>query len=226
MQYQIFGQDFQILNVWLEAEEKLISEAGAMVYMSGNVEMEAKAVGGLGGMLKRALMRESLFLTEYTAKGGRGFVALGRSLGKIVPLQLTEGQTIIAQKDAFLASTSNVDVDIHLVKRLGAGLFGGEGFILQKIVAKSPNQTVFLEASGQVIELNLQEGQVIKVDTGNLVAFDPTVNYDIERAGNIKTMLFGGEGLFIVKLTGPGRVWIQSINMRELIHSLGIYRVR
>jgi uncharacterized protein (AIM24 family) len=124
-------------------------------------------------------------LVEYTALHGQGFVAFGIKLGKIIPIDLNPGQPIIAQKDAFLASTPEVNIDMQFVKRFGVGLFGGEGFILQKLSTSAPSQMVFLEASGEVIEIALQPGQVLKVDTGNLVAFDQTVDYNIERVGNI-----------------------------------------
>jgi len=216
MRYQILGQEFQVLNVWLENGERFLAEAGAMTYMSGNVKMEAKAIGGISGALKRIIGGSSAFLVEFTSEGP-GFVAFSRKLGRIVPIQLNAGESIIAQKHAYLASTPGIDIGIAFVKKFGAGLFGGEGFILQKITSKEPSQIVFIEACGQLIEITLQNNQILKVDPGNIVAFDTTVDYDIQRAGNIKTMLFGGEGLFLAKLTGPGRVWLQSTNLADLI---------
>ena len=222
MRYQILGQEFQVLNVWLEDGEKFLAEAGAMTYMSGNVKMEARAIGGISGALKRVIGGSSAFLVEFTSEGS-GFVAFSRKLGRIFPVQLNTEESIIAQKHAYLASTPEIDISITFVKKFGAGLFGGEGFILQKITSKDSNQIVFIEACGQLIEITLQNNQVIKVDPGNIVAFDVTVDYDIQRAGDIKTMLFGGEGLFLAKLTGPGRVWLQSTNLADLINSFRVH---
>ena len=222
MEYKILGDDFQILNVNLVPGEKILAEAGQMIYASGNVELTPRATGGVGGMLKRALTGESLFLTEFQANKGEGIVAFGKQLGKIIPLKLDEGKTITAKIDTYLASTEKIDIGVTAVKRIGAGFFGGKGFILQTFKATTADQIVFLEASGQVITLDLEEGQMIKVDTGNTVAFESTVDYDIQRAGGIKTMVLGGEGLFLTTLKGPGRVWIQSVCLTELIAKFSI----
>jgi len=218
MEYKILGQDFQILNVDIVPGEKFYAEAGQMIYASGNVELKARAVGGgVSGMLKRTLTGESLFLTEFQTNEGSGIVSFGKQLGKIIPIKLNEGETITARTDSYIASTTEIDINVALVKRIGAGLFGGKGFILQTFKANAPDQTVFLEASGQIITFNLEAGQLIKVDTGNTVAFESTVDYDIQRVGNITTMVFGGEGMFLSVLKGPGRVWVQSANLAEII---------
>lgn len=222
MEYKIIGDDFQILNINIAPGEKIFAEAGSMIYSSGNVEMESKAKGGVGGMFKRMVTGESMLLTEFKVNDGEGIISFGKQLGKIIPLKLEEGETITAKRDTYVASTEGIDIGITVVKGVGAGLFGGKGFILQKLTATAPNQTVFLEASGQVITLDLEDGQMIKVDSGNTVAFEPTVDYDIQKVGNIKTMFMGGEGMFLSVFRGPGRVWIQSVCLAEIIAKFSI----
>ena len=224
MEYKILGDDFQVLNINIVPGEKFFAEAGAMIYASGNVELMARAKGGVGGAFKRMVTGESLFLTEFQSNEGEGVVSFGKQLGKIIALKLNEGEIITARTDSYIASTEGIDISVALVKRVGAGLLGGKGFILQTFKATAPEQTVFLEASGQVITLELLEGQMIKVDTGNTVAFESTVDYDIQRVGNVKTMFLGGEGLFLSILRGPGRVWIQSANLAEIIAKFGMAR--
>jgi len=224
MEYKIIGDDFQVLNVNLVPGEKIFAEAGEMIYASGNIALEARAKGGVGGLLKRTLTGESLFLTEFQAEGGEGIIAFGKQLGKIIPINLVEGKTITARTDSYMVSTKEVDIDVALVKRIGAGMFGGKGFILQTFTAKTSDQIVFLEASGQVMTFDLVAGQVIKVDTGNIVAFESTVDYDVQRVGNIKTLVLGGEGLFLSILKGPGRVWVQSANLAEIIAKFSMGR--
>jgi uncharacterized protein (TIGR00266 family) len=221
MKYEIIGDDFQILNCRLSPGEKIFAEAGEMIYASGNIILEARAKEGVGGAFKRIVTGESIFLTELRTEEGEGIAAFGKQLGKVVPISLSEGKTITARTGSYMVSTEDVEVNIALVKRIGAGFFGGKGFILQNFTAKSPSQMVFLEASGQVITFDLKEGQLIKVDTGNIVAFESTVDYDIQRVGGIRTMVFGGEGLFLSTLKGPGRVWIQSANLAEIIAKFG-----
>jgi uncharacterized protein (TIGR00266 family) len=217
MEYKIIGDDFQILNINIVPGEKIYAEAGSMIYSSGNVKIESKAKGGLGGILKRVVAGESMLLTEFKTDDSEGIVSFGKQLGKIIPMKLEQGETLIAKRDTYAASTEGIDIGVATVKKIGAGLFGGKGFILQKFTATAPNQTVFLEASGQVITLDLEDGQMIKVDSGNTVAFEPTVDYDIQKVGNVKTMFLGGEGMFLTALRGPGRVWIQSVCLAEII---------
>lgn len=217
MEYKIIGDDFQILNINIVPGEKVYAEAGSMIYSSGNVEIESKAKGGVSGVFKRLATGESMFLTEFKTDENEGVISFGKQLGKIIPIKLEQGETLTAKRDTYIASTEGIDIGITAVKNIGAGLFGGKGFILQKFTATAPNQTVFLEASGQVITFDLEDGQVIKVDSGNTVAFEPTVDYDIQKAGNIKTMFVGGEGMFLTTLRGPGRVWIQSVCLAEIV---------
>lgn len=217
MRYSVYGDDFQILLIELAPGEEILAEAGAMVYMTDNVKMEAKFSGGLKGVIKRALVRESIALVSYTPLGGIGYVAFSLPFpGKIVAYDVTN-TPIILQKDAFIAMQPTVQFDIAFQKKLGAILFGGEGLILEKF---SGHGIVFFGAAGQIVEMYLQPGQVLKVSTGKVVGWEASVEYDIQRAGDIKTMLFGGEGIFVTTLRGPGRVWIQSTSLREIAASL------
>ncbi|MCK4614472.1 MAG: TIGR00266 family protein [Thermoplasmata archaeon] len=214
MKYDIIGSNLQVAILEIEPNELVYSEAGAMVYMSENVSMQAKARGGLMKGLKRMLSKETFFLTEYWSTGGTGVVGFGGNIpGKIIPLDLRGGRQYLAQKDAFLAAENSVEMDIAFQKKLGSMFFGGEGLILQRYWGEG---TVFIHACGDMVEMNLEAGQAIKVDTGNAVAWEASVSYDIQKAGGIKTMLFGGEGLFLTRLTGPGKVILQSMTLANL----------
>ena len=221
LDYEIVGDDMQMVLVELDPGETVIAEAGAMNYMEDGISFEAKMGDGstanegvMGKLLsvgKRALTGESLFMTHFTHQGtGKKQVAFAAPYpGKIIPIHLPEhGGQLICQKDAFLCAAFGTKVSIAFNKRLGAGFFGGEGFILQKLVGDG---LAFIHAGGTIIQRELGPGETLKVDTGCLVAFDPGVDYDIQRAGNLKSMFFGGEGLFLATLTGPGTVWIQSL---------------
>lgn len=217
MKYEITGDNLQIVTIHLGAGEMVYAEAGAMNHMSANMRMEAKMKGGLLGGIKRKFSGESLFLTEFTTTGSSGYVAFaGNVPGRIKPIEL-HGTEFFAQKDAFLCAESSVNMDIAFTKKLGAGFFGGEGFILERF---SGDGTVFIHACGDFVEMDLAEGETVKVDTGSVVGFDATVGYDITRAGGIKTSLFGGEGLFLTALTGPGHIIIQSMNIANLASAL------
>src|SRR3989338_3820881 len=208
MKFSITGSNLQIANIELSPNETINAEAGSMVYKSGNVAIEVESKG-VKKAFKRLLAKESLFLTKFSSVGGKGIVGIaGRIPGKIKPFTLTKGQELIAEKEAYLCSDAAIDLDIAFSKKIGAGLFGGEGIIFQKLTGPG---TVLLHAAGDLIEYNLTSRQRLDVDTGHIVAFDPTVAYDIRRVGDIKTTVFGGEGLFLAQLTGPGRVVIQSM---------------
>jgi len=194
----------------------MYAEAGAMVYMSANMQMNSKAKGGIMKGVKRMLARESFFMTEF-APSGDGFVAFaGNVPGRIREINL-KGNEFMAQKDAFLAAENGVDMDIAFTKKIGAGLFGGEGFILEKLSGKG---TAFIHACGDFVDIDLGSGEVIKVDTGSVVGFDSTVQYDVTMAGNVKSIVFGGEGLFLTTLTGPGHVILQSMTIANLASAL------
>ena len=218
MKYNITGDNLQLVTIEIEPQEKIYAEAGALVYMSGNMNMEAKMRGGFLKGLGRTLAGETLFLTEFTSIGGTGLVSFGgRAPGTIKPIELTSGNEFLVQKDAFLCAEDSIDMSIAFQKRLGAAFFGGEGFILEKLTG---NGTVFIHACGDFIEFDLKPDQVLKVDTGSVVGWDSTVTFDIERVKGIKTMFFGGEGIFLTTLRGPGHVIIQSMDLGNLATAL------
>jgi uncharacterized protein (TIGR00266 family) len=222
--YKLIGDDMQMVQVTLDPGEAVLAEAGAMCYMTQGVEMDTRmdphGEGGFFGSLfkagKRMLTGESFFITVFScASNQREHVAFAAPYpGKIVPFNLREhGGTIMCQKDAFLCAARGVDVDIAFTKRLGTGFFGGEGFILQRL---SGDGLAFIHAGGTIVPIDLKPGQTLRVDTGCLVAFSANVDYDIKFVGGIKTALFGGEGLFFAHLSGPGRVWLQSLPFSRL----------
>jgi len=220
MKFNITGDNLQIVNVEFNPGEVIYSEAGSMMYMSGNVRMEAKAKGGLMSGLKRSLSGESFFVTNFHADGGPGLVGfVGNVPGKIMPIDLRGGKQWLLQKTAFLAAEDDVNMDIAMQRKFGAALFGGEGLILQKVFGEG---TVFIAGAGDFIEYNLMPGQVMKVSTANVAAWEASVSYDIQSLG-LKTALFGGEGLFVTTLTGPGRIILQSMTMSKLAASLVPY---
>ncbi len=221
--FKIYGDDMQFVEIELDYGESIIAEAGAMMYMDADIEMDTifgdgsgkdagkGLMGKLVGAGKRALTGESLFMSVLTNKGReKSKVAFAAPYpGKIVPMNLTDyNSQIICQKDAFLCAAKGISVDIAFQKKIGAGLFGGEGFIMQKL---SGDGLSFLHAGGTIIQKDLQAGQVLKIDTGCLVAMTSNISYDIEFVGKIKSALFGGEGLFLATLRGPGSVWLQSL---------------
>jgi uncharacterized protein (TIGR00266 family) len=217
MKYEIIGDNLQMVKITLSPGEKVNAEAGAMVNMSGNMQMDSHMKGGLFGGLKRMLTNESLFLTTFTPQGREGFVSFaGNVPGRIFPVDVN-GKEFIAQKDAFLCSEEGVNLDIAFTKKLRSGFFGGEGFILQRLHG---NGRAFLHCCGDTIEMDLAAGETVRVETGLVVGFDATVDYSIELAGGVKTVFFGGEGLFLTTLTGPGKVVLQSMDIAKLASSL------
>ncbi len=218
MEYKITGDNLQFVHLELTPGEKIYAEAGAMTYMTGNVSMSAKARGGLWKGLKRKLARETFFVTEFVAEGGSGVAAFGGNVpGKIMAIDLRDGGTWLLQKDAFLCAEDAVEMDIAFQKRLGSIFFGGEGFILQKVWGHG---RVFVHAPGDIVEMDLQPDQVIKISTGNVVGWEDSVTYDIQAVGGIKTALFGGEGLFVTTLRGPGKAVLQSLTLPRLANAL------
>ena len=222
--YEIFGDDMQLVEIELDPGESVLAEAGAMNYMDSRIKMEtifgdgsgADANKGLGGKLlsagKRALTGEGLFMTVFTNTDPMSKVKVAFASpypGKIIPVDLdTFDRTLICQKSAFLCAAKGVNIGIHLQKKLGAGLFGGEGFIMQRLTGDG---IVFLNAGGTIIKKTLQAGEMLKIDTGCLVAMSETVDYDVAFQTDIKSGFLGGEGLFLATLTGPGEVWLQSL---------------
>ena len=207
MNYEITGGVFPVVICQMLDGEQMITERGSMVWMSPNMAMETSG-GGLGKMFSRALSGESMFQNIYTARG-QGMIAFGSSFpGKIMPLNIGPGQEMILQKNAFLAAESTVDLSIHFSRKLGAGFFGGEGFIMQRLSGRG---VAFAEIDGELVEYDLAPGQQIVVDTGNVAGFSPTVTMDIQQVPGLKNKFLGGEGLFNTLLTGPGKVWLQTM---------------
>ena len=207
MQYEIKGGAFPVVICQLNDGEQMITEKGSMVWMSPNMEMKTSG-GGVGKMFSKAFSGESMFQNIYTARGGNALIAFGSSFpGQILALEIGPGNEIILQKTAFLASEPGVQLSTHFNKKLGAGLFGGEGFIMQKF---SGNGVVFLEIDGSVCEYTLAAGQSMLIDTGYLAAMEATCSIDIETVKGIGNVLMGGEGLFNTKVTGPGKIWLQT----------------
>lgn len=218
MRYAIAGTVLQSLEVELTQGESIFTESGGMSWMTDGIEMETNSKGGLMSGLGRALAGESLFMTTYTCSTPTAMITFTpEAPGKVLPIQLAPNQMIIAQKDSFMCAQSSVKMEIHFRKKLGTGLFGGEGFILQKLTGPG---IVFLEIPGEVKEYNLAAGQRLKVDPGHIAAFDPTVNYEITSVKGIKNIIFSGEGLFLAALTGPGRVWLQTMPLSNLAQAL------
>lgn len=208
MKYELKGGNFPVVVCQLEDREKMITEKGSMVWMSPNMEMETTSGGGLGKMFSRAFSGESMFQNIYTAKGA-GMIAFGSSFpGLILPLEVSAGREYILQKTAFLASEAGVQLSIHFTKKAGVGFFGGEGFIMQKL---SGQGIAFTEFDGFVMEYDLAPGQSMVVDTGYLAAMDATCSMEIQTVPGVKNMMFGGEGIFNTVVTGPGRVYLQTM---------------
>ncbi len=209
--YKIYGDDMQMVEIELDPREGVRAEAGMMLFMENGIEMQTSTGGGLFSGLKRMVTGESFFITSFLNNGANrsrvGFAA--PYPGKIIPIDLAKvGGSFLCQKDSFLCSANGVDIEVAFTKKLGAGLFGGEGFILQKLTGDG---LAFIHAGGTIIEKQLAAGESLRVDTGCLVGFSPSVDYDIQFIGGFKNALFGGEGLFLAKMTGPGLVYLQSL---------------
>ena len=220
MRYEIIGEPLPVVICTVEANETLITEKGSMSWMSPNMVMETKA-GGFGKAMGRMFSGEAIFQNRYTAAGGEGMIAFASSFpGTIMAFQISPGCEIIAQKSAFLASESGVELSIHFRKKLGAGLFGGEGFIMQKL---SGNGIAFIEVDGYCKRYDLAPGEQLIVDTGYLAAMTSTVGMDIQTVAGLKNKLFGGEGFFNTVLTGPGTVWIQTMPISAVAGALSLF---
>ncbi len=221
MQYTISGTVMQSLDVLLEAGESIYTESGGMAWMTDGVDMDTNTKGGLMAGLGRALAGESLFMTTYTSRVPTGMITFTpEAPGKILPIQLAANQVLIAQKDAFMCAQSSVKLEMHFRKKLGAGLFGGEGFILEKITGPG---VAFLEIPGEVKEYTLAPSQRLKIDPGHIAAFEPTVAYDITMVKGLRNIAFSGEGLFLATLTGPGRIWLQTMPIVNLARKIQQY---
>ena len=220
MRYEIKGDNFPVVICTLENGEKMITEKGSMAWMSPNMQMETHG-GGLGKMFSKAFSGESMFQNHFTARGGEGLIAFCSSFpGQIKALRIAPGQEMIVQKSSFLASEAGVNLSIHFQKKLGAGFFGGEGFIMQRL---SGSGIAFVEIDGELIEYNLKPGQKIIVDTGYVAGFEGSVQMDIQTVSGAKNVFFGGEGLFNTVLTGPGRVWLQTMPISSVAGAIRPY---
>jgi uncharacterized protein (TIGR00266 family) len=228
--YRIVGEDMQFVEIELDPNEATVAEAGGMMYMDDGIEMEtifgdgsqaqSGFLGALMGAGKRLLTGESLFMTVFLNRGsGKRKVAFGAPYpGRIVPIHLAEiGGELITQKDSFLAAAKGVSIGIAFQKKLGVGLFGGEGFIMQRLQGDG---WAFVHAGGMLQERTLAPGELVRVDTGCIVALQPTVNYDIQYVGKVKTAIFGGEGLFFAALRGPGKIWLQSLPLSRMANRI------
>lgn len=219
MRYEIKGGAFPVVVCELADGEQMITEKGSMVWMSPNMQMDTRG-GGLGKMFSKAFSGESIFQNIYTARGA-GMIAFGSSFpGQIKAVTIAPGQDMILQKTAFLAAEPGVELSIHFNKKLGTGLFGGEGFIMQRL---SGSGVAFAEIDGELVEYELREGQQIVADTGNVADFTAGVKMEIQQVPGMKNKLLGGEGLFNTLLTGPGRVWLQTMPISSVAASIRPY---
>lgn len=218
MQYEIKGGNLPVVVCSLESGEQMITESGGMSWMSVNMKMETTSNGGVVAALGRMFSGEALFQNIYTAEGGPGKIAFASKFpGSIMPIQISQGNELIVQKSGFLASEIGVNLSMHFNQKLGAGLFGGEGFILQKL---SGTGVAFVEIDGSVEIYKLQAGQQIIVDTGHLAAMSASCQIDVKAVGGIKNTVFGGEGIFNTVITGPGKVYLQTMPMDRFVSSI------
>lgn len=221
MKYEIFGDTLPAVSCYLEANESMITERGSMSWMTPNMKMETTSNGGLGKVFGRMFSGEGLFQNRYTAMGGRGMITFASSFpGNITAFEITPQNPIVVQKSGFLASESTVELSVFFQKKFGSGFFGGEGFIMQKL---SGHGIAFLEFDGNVVEYDLAPGQQLVVDTGYLAAMTATCSMDIKTVPGVKNMLFGGEGVFNTVITGPGKVYLQTMPISQVAGALGPY---
>ena len=221
MKYQIEGGNLPVVICYPEAGEVLCTQSGAMSWMSPNMEMTTNSGGGFKKAMGRLFSGDSIFMNEYTPRNGPGMIAFASAFpGTIIPFQVTPGNGIIVQKSGFLAMEKGLNLSIHFQKRLGAGFFGGEGFIMQKITG---NGLAFIEIDGYCKEYELRAGESIIVDTGYLAAMSETCDMDIQSVKGFKNVLFGGEGLFHTRITGPGKVYVQSMPVINTAQRLAPY---
>lgn len=221
IKYEIEGGSLPVVICYPEAGQTLCTESGAMSWMSPNMRMDTNTGGGIKKVFSRMFSGESIFMNEYTAEGGTGMIAFASSFpGSIIPFQISEGNGIIVQKSGFLAMEKGMDISIYFQKKLGKGLFGGEGFIMQRITG---NGTAFVEIDGHCKEYDLKAGESIVVDTGYLAAMSESCTMDIETVKGAKNIFLGGEGLFHTRITGPGKVYIQSMPLINMAQALTPY---
>ena len=218
MRYKIEGETLPVVICELEEGERMITERGSMAWMSPNMKMETSSNGGIGKVFGRMFSGEGLFQNNYTAMGGPGLISFASSFpGSVKAYEIRPGQELVLQKSGFLAAEAGVELSIHFHKKIGSGLFGGEGFILQRL---SGNGIAFAEFDGHVVEYELGAGQQIVIDSGHLAAMTSSCQMDIQMVSGVKNMLFGGEGLFNTVITGPGHVWLQTMPISNVAGAL------
>lgn len=221
MDYQISGTVMESVDIHLKKGESVYTESGGMAWMRGEFKMDTTTRGGVMSGLGRMLSGESLFLTTYTCQSKDGLITFTPEIpGKVMVKQLNAGESLICQKDAFMCAENSVELQMHFRRKLGSGLFGGEGFILQKVTGPG---TVFLEIPGEIREYTLSAGEKMRVDPGHIAAFETTIENNIERVKGMRNMIFGGEGLFLATMRGPGKVWLQSLPISNLAAKLSRY---
>lgn len=214
LKYHILGSIQQTLMVDIQPNQMVFADAGSMSWMTAAMQMNTRASGGLGGMLKRAVSGASMFLVDFSTAGGPGQVSFTTDFpGKILPIELEQGKSVIMHRHAFICAERGVALDVFFTRKLGAGMFGGEGFVLQKLTG--PGMT-FAELDGDAIEYYLQPNQLMRVEPGHVAMFEDTVSFDIEMIKGMSNILFGGEGLFLATLKGPGRIWLHSMTVSKM----------
>lgn len=218
MKYEIFGDSLPALSIKMDKGESIYTQSGGMTWMDATIKMETNMSGGLMKGIGRMFGGESLFMVTYSSQAPDSEIVLGSTFpGRILALDISKNRELVCQKTAFMAATPGVDLNIEFTRKLSSGLFGGEGFILQKI---SGEGLVFIEIGGTLVERELAPGETLLVDTGNVAAFERGVGYEVEMVKGFKNIFFGGEGLFLTKLKGPGKVWLQSMTVSELAHRI------
>lgn len=220
MTFEIRGSVLQMLDVHLEAGESIFTESGGMAWLRGPVEMQTGTKGGALKALGRMLGGESLFMTTYTAGGRAQVTFTPEAIGKVVAVELAAGQSLICARDSFMCAQETVDLAVHFRPKLKAGLFGGMGFVLQRLTGPG---WAFLEISGEVTEYELQPGETMRIDPGHIAFFEPSVSHDTEMVKGLVNILGGGEGLFLATLTGPGKVWLRSMPLPNLAQKIAQY---
>lgn len=221
LRYHILGTIQQTVGVELAPGQVIFSEAGALSWMTATVAMNTHSGGGLGGMLKRAVSGASLFIIDFASTGGPGQVSFSTDFpGKVLPFDLEAGQSVTMHRHAFICAEKSVTLDIAFTRKFGAGLFGGEGFVLQRLTGPG---IVFAELDGDAIEYHLQPNQVMRIEPGHVAMFESTVTFDIEMIKGMTNILMGGEGLFLATLRGPGRIWLHSMTVSKMAHRVAEY---
>lgn len=214
MEYEITGTVMQAVEITLQRGEAVFTESGGMAWMQGNIDMDTNMPGGFLGGIKRKLSGESFFMTNYSAQSDHCQITFTPyAPGNVIPVELGTGQEIVVQKDAFMVAESTVTLELYFQRKLGAALFGGEGFIMQRLAGHG---IAFVEIPGEMVEKDLAPGEELRVDPGHVSMFETTVSFDITRIKGVRNILFGGEGLFIASLKGPGRIWLQTMTLSNL----------